>query len=201
MTKSQAKALARSINLKPSDMPGYEASPPDKQTAADRADDAQLARCAGTAGRSKEIAAVSSDTFVKEDDPAFQIVGSSVRVVRSASVVRKDLKAWRTQRARNCLRAQILEAASADAPITGVDATTLHPGVQGVIAYRFTTHLTAGDPRDPLISDFFLFGRRNAEAVVIVNSHPDAPSSSQDDRLLRIVKTRMDTRLNPNAIL
>src|SRR6476660_9540489 len=47
MTKSQAKAIIRDVNLKASDMPGYRSQASDPPTAADGRANARLARCYG----------------------------------------------------------------------------------------------------------------------------------------------------------
>jgi hypothetical protein len=112
--------------------------------------------------------------------------------------VRKDLRALRTARARECYRSAVERAAESSGQNATVTATVLQTAVRGVFGYRFTTQ-RGSDP--PVHSDFFFMGTRGGEARVIVNASPNAPAQSLDDRVIRIVKTRLQARLDPNTVL
>lgn len=201
ITKPQAKAIIRDVNLKPSDMAGYDAAPADPMTAADRRADARLARCTGGIPLSKALANGSSQVFTRGTATDFDLLASGVLVFRKAALVRKDLRALRTARARECLRAAIESAAASVGPGVAVTVTTLQTSVKGVFGYRFTSEQDAPGSPGPVHSDLFFMGTRSTEARVAVNAHPGEPAQTEEDRVVRILKTRLDLRVNPNAIV
>src|SRR4029078_1349043 len=80
MTRSQAKAIVRDVNLKASDMPGYDSVPPHSRPAGSRPTDASLARCYGGVAPSRALATGDSPVFVKGTRTEFDIFGSIVTV-------------------------------------------------------------------------------------------------------------------------
>jgi hypothetical protein len=198
LTKSQARAIVRDVNLKASDLPGYDNVSSDRPSAADRQSDARLARCYGGVPQSKALATGDSPVFVRGNSDDFDLFGSIVAVFPKPAFVRKDLKALRGARARECMRSAIEQAAGSGGDVATVTATTLQTAVRGVFGYRFRTQIGSGQP---VYSDFFFMGTRSGEARVIVNASPTAPAQRLDDRVVRIVKTRLDARLDPDTVL
>src|SRR5690242_19701944 len=91
MTKSQARAIVRDVNLAASDMPGYDSMPSDPPSSRDRQDDVRLTRCAGSVPVSRALATGSSPVFIRGTSSNFDIFGSIVSVFPKAALVRKDL--------------------------------------------------------------------------------------------------------------
>jgi hypothetical protein len=197
MTRSQAKAVVRDVNLKASDLPGYDNVPSDPPTAQDRQAETRLARCYGGVAPARALATGSSPVFIRGSSDNFDLFGSIVTVFPKATLVRRDLKALRSPRARECYRAEVERAAGASGNAT-VTVTVLQTAVRGVFGYRFQTQVGTGQS---LYSDFFFMATRSGEARVIVNASPTAPAQSLDDRVVRIVRTRLDARLNPDTVL
>jgi hypothetical protein len=82
-----------------------------------------------------------------------------------------------------------------------VTLTTLQTDVSGVSGYRVRIELISSGSSQTTYSDFFFMGTRSTEVRLIVNSAPAPPTQKQDDDVVRIVKTRLQARANPNAVL
>ena len=196
MTRSQARAIVRDVNLKASDMARYDALPTDPDSRGDRALLTEIARCTGGVPPSKGLATGGSPLFLHGNADDFEFFASIVTVFPRAAHVSKDLRALRGARGRECLRSA---AASGTDPST-VTATTLHSAVSGVFGYRFKQEIPS-DQRTPLYLDYIFMGTRQGEATVIIVSHPAPPAQSLQDKVIRIVKTRLKARLDPNTVL
>jgi hypothetical protein len=202
MSRSDARALAQAANLKASDLPaGYKASPPDSSDDDPRAD-AQFAKCAGTVPKRKSLADVSSDQFELETDSFYIQVGSDVQVMGSAALVRKDLKAARTKRARKCFaNALRKEVESQGTDVASVSVSLMKPGVRNGLGYRIKVVVRGNGVTVPVYVDLLAFGDGPVEAGVIVTSTPAPPVRSEEDQLLEIVSTRVSQQLNKDAIV
>jgi len=200
LTRSRARAIVRDVNLKTSDMPGYE-SEPTPATAEGRRADSELARCAHSMPVSRALAYGSSPAFSRGKLDDFTVVVSSVIVYRRGTQLRKDLRALRSLRWRQCLRTQIIEGGSSAGVVANVTVTSLQTNVGGAFGYRFRIDAMTSEDSQTSYADFFFMGTRSSEARVTVNSSPSPPTQAQDDDMLRIVKTRLNARANPNTVL
>ena len=168
-TAAHARAFADAVILKPSDVPGFAASPP-SETAADRQNVAQLAACAGAANPAQRIVDIHSDNFSRGSGLQLQRVGSSVDVFPSASLVRLDYVKFTATSARHCVAAYAAKAL-AQAPSSSVtfgtpavQALTLSAGTStNSFAYRFTIPVTAGSQTFSFYVDLLFHGAGPAE--------------------------------------
>jgi hypothetical protein len=201
MTKSQARAIVRDVNLKAGDMRGYDSMPTTKPTAEDRRRDVELARCGGSTPMSKSLAWGQSRAFIRGNLDDYVIFASTVLVYRTGADLTTDLRALRTSRWRECFRTSIIESERSSGYAAEVTLTALRTNVSGVFGYRikFEPITTASVPTT--YSDLFFMGTRTTEARVVVSASPDAPTQKQDDKVVRIVRTRLQARANPNAVL
>jgi len=104
MTKAQALALARALNLRRADVPSaYSASAPQSSSAGEKAISRRLSACAGGAREADRLAEASSDTFKRQANGLPQEVSSNVSVERSPASVQQDLTAIRSSRGVACL--------------------------------------------------------------------------------------------------
>jgi hypothetical protein len=194
MTKSQARAIVRDVNLNGSDMAKYHAFPSDASlTSANRRSLTRIARCSGGVPPSRGLASGSSPVFLSGSSDDFDIFWSFVTVFPTAKLVRSDLRALRRARGRDCLRTEMGEGA----PVT---VTTLRAAVSGVSGYRFVQQ-GASDASTTLYVDYIFMGTGAGEATLIIGSHPEPPAQTLEDKVIRIVHTRLKARLDPDTVL
>jgi hypothetical protein len=192
MTKTDAVAIARAINLTPGDMPGYSASPPPSNTGDGRFG-ARVDRCAGTVPTSKATADVSSDDFERATQASYDVVSSEVSVMPNAALARKDLKAVGTKRARRCMAAALTaQKPSGGVKILSAKVTSLPAPAANGVALRIRMSMSAQGVTVPMYTDIFILGRGPVEAAIGWTSGPLPPVRAEEKRLVGIVKTRLD---------
>jgi hypothetical protein len=122
MTKSEALVLARAINLQPTDVAGFKATPPSgHETAKEKALGRELERCAHGAGEAHKLAEAKSDEFKREAGGLPQEVSSSVSVEQSPAYAEQDLKAIRSPLGQRCI-VKLVNAALASKNLAGAKA-------------------------------------------------------------------------------
>src|SRR4051794_4081989 len=201
MTKSDAQQLVRVVQLTTTDLPGYDEAPPDK-SGTDPLTNTGFSRCAGTVPNSKELADLSSNTFSRTLDNRFEQIGSEAGVYKSAALVRKDLKASRTKRARTCLLNQIRRESGSDPTVELVSASVsaLKPGVKNGLALRVKTVLRTQGQTVPVYTDALIFGAGQVEAGIVAISGPVPAPRTEEDDLLKIVRSRVNGQLASGGI-
>ena len=201
MTRPEARSLAQAVNLTASDLPGFTASRPDSSSGDPRAD-ARFAKCAGTVPSKKALADVPSSDFVRETDASYTAVSSDVQVMPNQSLVRKDMRAAQKPRARRCLSAALRrQLASQGTDIAGLSVSLMRPGVPGGFGYRVKVVARAQGVKVPVYIDMLAFGDGPVEAAVIFTTSLRPAVRSEESRLLDIVRTRVSTQLNKDAII
>jgi hypothetical protein len=201
MTRSEAEALAKSANLEAADLPDFTASRPGSSNGDPRAD-ARFAKCAGSVPSSKLLADVPSSDYVRETDTSYTAISSDVQVMPTASLVRKDVKAAKTTRARNCLAAVLRRQLNGQGThVTRVSVAALKPGVPGGYAFRVKVVAQEQGVTVRVYSDMLGFGDGPVEAGLIVTTALRPFARSEENRLLDIVRTRVNAQLNKDAIV
>ena len=201
MTRSDARSLAQAANLTASDLPGFTASRPNRSNGDPRAD-ARFARCAGTVPSSKALADVPSSDFVRETDTSYTAISSDVQVMRSASLVSKDLRAAKTARARRCVAASLRRELTAEGTdIAGLSVSRLAPGVRSGFGYRIKVVARTQGVTVPVYIDLLAFGDGPVEAGLIATTSLQPPVRSDENRLLDIMRARVSGQLNKDAIV
>jgi hypothetical protein len=197
MSKAQAVALANQVNLVTGDLPGFDVTPPDASAGAGND---SFAKCAGSVPEKRAIADISSADFSQVTDTSFDQVNSDIEVLPSARLVRKDIKASTTPLARRCLAKQVKREGLGGARVTSVRITTFPTGMPHSFAYRIRLLVLNGDLLTRVWTDALVTYEGPVEAGMITATSPNAPSQSEDLRLLGILSTRLDAALNPNAL-
>jgi hypothetical protein len=192
MTKADAVAIARTINLTAGDMPGYSASRATPNTGDGRFG-ARFDRCAGTVPTSKAVADVQSEDFERASQAGFDGVSSEVLVMPNAALARKDLRAAGSKRARKCMAAAFTgRKAAGGVKILSAKVTSLPAPVANAVAIRIKMRVAAQGVTIPMYTDFFIVGRGPVEAAIGFTSGPSPPLRAEEKRLAGIVKTRLD---------
>jgi hypothetical protein len=192
MTKDDAVAIARTINLTDDDMPGYSSSRSTPSTGDGRFGK-RFDRCAGTVPTSKAVADVQSNDFERPSQGSFDAVSSDVLVFPNAALARKDLRAAGTKRARKCMAAAFAgQKAAGGIKILSAKVTSLPAPTANAVAIRIKMRVAAQGVTIPMYTDFFIVRRGPVEAAVGFTSGPSAPLRAEEKRLVGIVKTRLD---------
>lgn len=130
-SRAQAVAFARTVGLRASDFPYYEAKPPEPKTATDRRRERALERCIGVEDRS-ELAKRDSPSFETSVGASFTEFGSDVSVYSSSAFVTREMDAIH-RRGLECiarvLPAALEEAGSAEVDVVSTHTTLLRPPV------------------------------------------------------------------------
>jgi hypothetical protein len=107
LTKAHAIAFAHAVNLKPTDVPGFLATPKHQQeheTPAEKRLERDLAHCTGGALEERGgLAKVSSKDFKLERGILRFSVNSGVSVTRTPAIATRELAAIRSSHVRTCL--------------------------------------------------------------------------------------------------
>src|SRR3954454_9746597 len=189
MTRDQALALAQTVSLRAEDMPGYDASPAQQ---ADPRADARTAKCGGTVPSTKALANYSSDDFMRSSGGTITQINSDIEVFPSPSLVRKDLRAAATKRARRCLAKELLKhGGDRTTKVLRVSIALLRPGIKNGLGYRVRIKFRRGGETVTTVTDALVRRIGPVEAGVIATSTGKAVSRARENDLLTIVSSRV----------
>ena len=202
MTKSQADQLVHSVQLTTTDLPGFDEAPPDSSGSDSPLADARFARCAGTVPTSKELADANSNTFSRTTDARFEQIGSEALVYPNARLVKKDMKAAATKRARKCLLQQLRRQPNTDptTKVVGITVAALKPAPRNGVALRVKTLVESQGHTVPVFTDALVVGIGQVEVGVIAVSGPVPSPRSEENDLLAIVRSRVNGQLASGGI-
>lgn len=198
-TSSHSRAFAAAVNLTAADVPGFSASP-DRNTAADRRNVAQLASCAGAVDPARRIVDVHSDDFSRGAGLQEQQVGSSVDVLPSATLARQDFMKFTAAGARMCIAAytaRALARAQTSASVKFGNPSTLTlappPGTSAnSFGYRFVIPIAAAGATIKVYVDL-LFHRAGPAEIAFNDFAIGRPFPARDQqRLFSLLVTRAD---------
>jgi hypothetical protein len=192
-TKTRALALARAINLRPRDVPGYKATPASEhESAREKALTRELEKCAGGAGEAHRLAEAKSDQFKREAKGFPQEVSSSVSVEQSRANAEQDLRAIRSTRGQRCivkLVGDALKTKNLGGATVGAGSITAGTppaaGTDGAFGLRLALPITVQGITVHAYLDFlgFLHG---AEEVTLQSSGVGVPfPAATQERLFR----------------
>src|SRR3954449_11301238 len=144
-TKTEAADLASKVNLTKSDMPGYKVTP---TVTSQLSGDKKFVKCAKIVPGSQYVGYFQSKTF--ESDPAdgYQSFSSEVDVLNSPDLVQKDLVAWGSKRARNCIVKKLKREGGRE--LVKVTVTPLKPAVPNGAGLRLKTVVRTGGIKVPV---------------------------------------------------
>ncbi len=173
LTKAQAIAFARAVNLTAADVPGFRATSKhehehEHETAAEKRLKHELLRCTGGVLNSRNgLAEVSSKDFKLEHNGLGFSVSSQVAVARTSALAAKELAAIHGVHVRGCLphylnlllKDQLLkgfkeqklpQTAVGPTSVSIVQGTPPAPGAAGSFGWRITATITVRNIRLPI---------------------------------------------------
>jgi hypothetical protein len=196
ITREQAPAVAKAINLRPGDLPGYSPKP-NPVTAQTIQQDKKFNTCDRGVQDSTALTVLPSPLFRN----ASTVIVSEVEVMPSAALVTKDLAAVTSARGLSCFNSQAVatftagglpkhETVTARSTLLSLPAIgSLHPFGVRTISFLHTssggTEVTV-----PLYADEIGVGDGQLELVVTDVPLQGIPSSALEDRLLALLVAR-----------
>jgi hypothetical protein len=204
MTKTQAIAFARAVNLRAGDVPGFRTSSPkhERETAADKRLERELKRCMGVSSSNHGVAEeIDSPSFERNASVAELSVSSSVSVASSAAAAADELVEFRSVRARACLirwlRALVegsyLHGATVG-QISVAQGTPPAPGTQGGFGWRFTATIAVRSIRIPFYLDILGFIYGPTEVALFSSGVPVPFPAAAQQRLFLLLLARAKAR-------
>jgi hypothetical protein len=150
LTKSQALAFAREVNLTAADVPGFTASAArESKLPRERQAEREMLRCTGSGGPAGGFPRASSKDFEFKHDVLDLSVSSEVGVAPTAAVAGEELAAIRSARIRGCFSRYLDElfvgqqfGGAAVKPVKIESGTPPAPGTAGSFGWRVTATLT-----------------------------------------------------------
>lgn len=179
LTKTQAIAFARAVNLTAADVPGFRVTSKrerETETAVEKRLERELVHCTGESlNSSDELADESSKDFKLEHDILHFSVSSEVSVARTPALAAKELTAIRSKHVRGCisrylnllLKNQILKEQKSQAIINpnSISLSISHgtppaPGATGSFGWWITATIAVHNVKLPFYIDIlgFVYG-------------------------------------------
>ena len=200
LSKAQAQAFARAVNLRAADVPGFKVSAEhghEHETAAEKRLEGELTRCAGGAARDLQVAEVSSKEFEREDKSGAQNLQSGITIEQTPALAAKELAAVRSERGRTCIlhyvtllfKGQKYEGASVG-HVSVSSGSPSAPGTTGGFGLRITTTITLHHIKIPFYMDFFGFVYGPAEVMLRSFSLPEPLPTATEERLFSLLLQR-----------
>jgi hypothetical protein len=199
LTKAQAKAFARAVNLTAADVPGFKVSSEhhEQETPAEKRLEGELTRCAGGAARNLQVAEVSSKEFEREDKNGVQSVQSGVTVEPTAALAVKELAEARSQRGRNCFshylsllfKGKKFSGASIG-PISISAGSPSAPGTSGSFGWRISTTITVNRVAVPFYMDILGFVYGPTEVSLFSFGLPEPFPAATEQHLFSLLLQR-----------
>jgi hypothetical protein len=169
LTKAQAIAFARAVNLTTADVPGFTATKRahEHETAAEKRFEREMVRCAGALSANEKLVESNSPKFKHGHEIPELNVSSEVSVARTPALAAKELAAIRSAHARTCLsryldrlfKGKEFHGASIS-PVSIYSGTPPAPGTSGSFAWRIEVKFTVHAIKIPLYLDIlgFVYG-------------------------------------------
>ena len=196
ITSTEAAAVAAAVNLKAADVPGYNGFPhtntPQRQQTRD-----QVAQCAGATRPSSAVADMYSPDFVGGSVPQIRVVGSDVRAIPTAGMVRTDLVANKGPKAQQCFSqfASSLVSQSVGPSVHIIslatqDLSASAPGTEGAFGYRFVVNATLQGKPLTVDIDILGFPQGNYEVELDAFAIGQAFPSATEQQLFSLLVNR-----------
>jgi hypothetical protein len=189
-TKEQALALARAINLRAADLPGWRAAP-NTNTPADQREEDRLNRCAGTVPNSRAIAHLSSPDLSRTTRSYYRDAVSEVTVMPTVALANQDLAAAQTKRARRCI-AKFLSKMPPDpnVKVVGTSVQSLPAPTRHGLGLRIRIRLRLSGQPTVMYGDVFAFVRGRVEVALTTFSFPRLFPAAKERQLVRLLVKR-----------
>jgi hypothetical protein len=200
ITKAQAVAYARAVNLRSGDVPGMAMTGPGKSEGTrERRSAGSLARCAGVVSQGQQLVDISSPSFTRGKALEQEQISSGVSVLSSAADAAREFAAIRSARGRACItrfaERELSRESSGLLHYRGIVVTRLTAPLAGIGA-SFGLRLTAtlSSPRTThrfhLYLDFLGLRDGPAEISLNVSGFSRPVSVATERRLLSTLNAR-----------
>jgi hypothetical protein len=204
ISKAQATAYAREVNLGAADVPGAVVRATEREGAAPSQASVELARCSGGVDPQMRVANVKSPSFRLRTAGISMRVKSSVEVMPTAALAAQNYAAIRSARGHACLARQLTQILqkTATGPASFEHATvTSLPNLlstgQESFGVRVTMTLIATvrgkQIRLPLYLDLFDVLAGPAEVNMSAGASPHPAPTATERRLLSLLYSRAET--------
>jgi hypothetical protein len=202
ITKAQATAYARAVNLQPVDLPGMQVASPEMESPPPMRLGREEERCVGDVGPDLLVARIRSATFTGTVAPEHEQIRSAIEVMPTAALAARNYAANASQRAISCTARFLprLLAKSSRARVRYGHFTVTRlpnpmPGVNGSFGFRVEATIlgvpAALEPTPPhLYVDAFGFLAGAAEVNLIATAFPQPVSEEVEARLLSLLYAR-----------
>jgi hypothetical protein len=173
--KQQALAFARAVNLRPGDLPGYQAAPRESEgsSAAEKRASHELQQCLGASAEQHPVVELSSLRFERKASIAQVSVSSSVTVERSTAIAGKELEAIHSPHTRSCFTTYFKGLFSSPTykgatigPVKLESGTPPAAGTSGSFGWRLRTSLTVRSVPIPIELDILGFVEGRSEVAL-----------------------------------
>lgn len=203
MTKAQAVAFARAVNLRLSDVPGFRVSSSEKEStsATEKRLEHEMLRCVGAQSIAhKPLAEIKSKEFERETSGGHESVNSEIEVAPSAKVAAAELAAIRSSRAQTCLsrylglllNAMRLKGVAVNHPEISAISAPL-PATPSSFGYRITASFTIKGITVPFTIDIFGFLHGPAQIGLFAAGLPEPFPASSEQQLFGLLVKRADS--------
>jgi hypothetical protein len=199
--RREAIALARAINLRPLDLPGFRANTRhEHETATEKRLEHELLHCVGGRGAEAQIAEVSSDEFERRTGMRAEGVQSGVTVQRTPALAASELEAIRGPHVRACLThyLDLLLAGRrtgrrGSTPVSIFQGTPPAAGATGSFAFRIHTSILARGTAIPIYFDILGFVVGPVQVTLFSDGVPRPFPAASEEKLFSLLLSRAKT--------
>jgi hypothetical protein len=203
LTRAQARLLVRAVNLRASDLPGFElSSEKEREPAAAKRLEHQLLHCVGGALSGHGLAEGSSKEYERETSGTEESIESGVSVAPTAAIAARELQAAHDGKTRVCLSRYVtllfmLLASSEGHGLTAspVQISSLSlpaPGATGDFGWRMSGTISLHGIRVPFDIDIAGFVVGQAEVTLFAAGLPEPVPTATERRLLALLVSRAE---------
>ncbi len=201
LARVTARAFARAVNLRASDVPGFRRSSTHEQHAAgERRAEQELLRCVGSVGASRGLVESGSGDFQHQASILSLSVSSEVSVAQTPALAEKELAAFRSGSLPKCLSRYFSKLLSGQryqgasvSPISTKQGSPPAPGTTGSFGLRFTATVTLHRIPIPLYIDVLGFVKGSAEVSLFATGLPEPVPAKLEEHLFSLLLARANT--------
>jgi hypothetical protein len=200
LTKAQARAFARGVNLRAQDVPGFKVSPPEHEpeSSAEKQQGHAFLGCVGSVAFKHALFEAGSKEFERQTSSSTESVGSDVEVATTPALAAEELTAARSEHARACLSRFLQQLFGTQGhkeggtvgPVSVEVFTPAAPGTAGTFGWRISTTFSLHGIHVPVRFDILGFGYRTALVVLFDFGFPEPVTSSQEQSLFSLLISR-----------
>jgi hypothetical protein len=191
ISKSQAAAYAKNVNLRASDLPEMTAVGAEHDAISESRESSALARCLGDPALNSDFAEIKSPSFRVAAPGRLEEISSSVELQPTQALARESARLVLSARGMRCL-SRLLPSEAAATPTASISHLSVRrlptplPSVSGSFGVRISASAgpRGSTRRLPIFIDHYGFPSGNAEIGVTTLSSPRPVSAYLPLRLL-----------------